>query len=83
MLGRWEAQKLGSLSKNLVFVKVSPLKKIVRFGKKGKLAPRFVGPFPITERISKLAYRVVEPSQLGDVGVISFCALCMLQLWLC
>ena len=76
MLGRWEAQKLGSLSKNLVFVKVSPLKKIVRFGKNGKLAPRFVGPFPITERLAGWLIGV-------ESRVVSFCALCMLQLWLC
>ncbi|GKA18810.1 hypothetical protein Tco_0698725, partial [Tanacetum coccineum] len=35
-----------------VLLKVSPWKGVVRFGKKGKLAPRFVGPFEITKRIS-------------------------------
>ncbi|GKF06213.1 hypothetical protein Tco_0036881, partial [Tanacetum coccineum] len=34
-----------------VLLKVSPLKGVVHFGKKGKLAPRFVRPFEITERI--------------------------------
>ena len=34
-----------------VFLKVSPLRKILRFGKKGKLSPRFIGPYEILERI--------------------------------
>ena len=33
---------------DMVFVKVSPLRNVMRFGSVGKLAPRFVGPFPIT-----------------------------------
>ena len=41
---------------DMVFVKISPLKNVIRFGKKGKLTSRFVGPFPIIERIGKLAY---------------------------
>ena len=36
---------------DMVFIKVSPLRNVVRIGSVGKLAPRFVGPFPITERI--------------------------------
>ncbi|GJR37528.1 putative reverse transcriptase domain-containing protein [Tanacetum coccineum] len=39
-----------------VLLKVSPWKGVVRFGKKGKLAPRFVGPFEITNRIGPVAY---------------------------
>ena len=41
-----------------VYLKVSPLRGVIRFGKTGKLAPRFIGPFPILERIGTLAYRV-------------------------
>nr|GEW04431.1 reverse transcriptase domain-containing protein [Tanacetum cinerariifolium] len=40
---------------------------VVRFGNKGKLAPRFVGPFEITERISPLAYRLRLPQVLNGV----------------
>ena len=50
-----------------VFLKISPLKNIIRFGRKGKLAPRFVGPFPITERIGTLAYRVGLPEKFEGV----------------
>ncbi|GJW73102.1 putative reverse transcriptase domain-containing protein [Tanacetum coccineum] len=41
-----------------VLLKVSPWKGVVLFGKKGKLAPRFVGPFEIIERIGPVAYRL-------------------------
>jgi hypothetical protein len=37
---------------------------VMRFGKKGKLSPRFIGPFEITQRVGKLAYRIVLPPDL-------------------
>ncbi|KAJ0908417.1 putative nucleotidyltransferase, Ribonuclease H [Helianthus annuus] len=50
-----------------VLLKVSPWKGVVRFGKKGKLAPRYVGPFKILERIGKVAYRLDLPEGLSNV----------------
>ncbi|GJR24635.1 reverse transcriptase domain-containing protein [Tanacetum coccineum] len=50
-----------------VLLKVSPWKGVVRFGKKGKLAPRFVGPFKIIEKVGPVAYRLDLPDQLNDV----------------
>ncbi|GJX62338.1 putative reverse transcriptase domain-containing protein [Tanacetum coccineum] len=50
-----------------VLLKVSPWKGVVRFGKKGKLAPRFVGPFKIIDRISPIAYRLRLPQELNGV----------------
>ncbi|GJU13096.1 putative reverse transcriptase domain-containing protein [Tanacetum coccineum] len=44
-----------------VLLKVSPWKGVVHFRKKGKLAPRYVGPFEILERISLVAYRLRLP----------------------
>ena len=48
-----------------VFLKVSPMKFVMRFGRKGKLSPRFVGPFEILERVGTLAYAL--PSSLSKV----------------
>ncbi|GKG03602.1 hypothetical protein Tco_0311238, partial [Tanacetum coccineum] len=50
-----------------VLLKVSPWKCVVRFRKKGKLAPRFVGPFEITEWIGPVAYRLRFPKELNGV----------------
>nr|GEY23669.1 putative reverse transcriptase domain-containing protein [Tanacetum cinerariifolium] len=50
-----------------VLLKVSPGKGVVRFRKKGKLAPRFVGPIEITERIGPVAYMLIIPQELNGV----------------
>ncbi|GJY64704.1 putative reverse transcriptase domain-containing protein [Tanacetum coccineum] len=50
-----------------VMLKVSPWKGVVHFGKKGKLAPRYVGPFEILERIGSVAYRLRLPEELSGV----------------
>ncbi|KAD4585761.1 hypothetical protein E3N88_23362 [Mikania micrantha] len=50
-----------------VMLKVSPWKGVVRFGKKGKLAPRYVGPFEILDRIGPVAYKLQLPQELGGV----------------
>ncbi|GKA78552.1 putative reverse transcriptase domain-containing protein, partial [Tanacetum coccineum] len=50
-----------------VLLKVSPWKGVVHFGKKGKLAPRFVGPFEIVEKVGHVAYRLDLPEELNGV----------------
>ncbi|GJT22982.1 putative reverse transcriptase domain-containing protein [Tanacetum coccineum] len=50
-----------------VLLKVSPWKGVIRFGTKGKLAPRYVRPFEILERISPVAYRLRLPEELISV----------------
>ncbi|KAD5318029.1 hypothetical protein E3N88_17975 [Mikania micrantha] len=50
-----------------VMLKVSPWKGVVRFGAKGKLAPRYVGPFEITQRIGPVAYILRLPDELSGV----------------
>ncbi|KZV19892.1 hypothetical protein F511_15534 [Dorcoceras hygrometricum] len=47
-----------------VFLKISPMKGVLRFGRNGKLSPRFIGPFHILERIGTLAYRLALPSEM-------------------
>ncbi|XP_028098105.1 uncharacterized protein LOC114297828 [Camellia sinensis] len=50
-----------------VFLKVSPMKRVMRFGVRGKLSPRFVKPFEVLDRIGEVAYRLALPHPL--VGV--------------
>nr|GEW33926.1 putative reverse transcriptase domain-containing protein [Tanacetum cinerariifolium] len=50
-----------------VLLKVSPWKGVVRFGNKGKLAPRYVGPFEIVECVGPVAYRLKLPQELSCV----------------
>ncbi|GKB48802.1 putative reverse transcriptase domain-containing protein [Tanacetum coccineum] len=50
-----------------VLLKVSPWKGVVRFGKKGKLAPRFVGPFEIIEKVGPVAYKLDFLEELDGV----------------
>nr|XP_009792468.1 PREDICTED: uncharacterized protein LOC104239522 [Nicotiana sylvestris] len=50
-----------------VLLKVSPMKGTMRFGKKGKLSPRYVGSYKIIPRIGRVAYDLDLPSELGAV----------------
>nr|GEY97261.1 putative reverse transcriptase domain-containing protein [Tanacetum cinerariifolium] len=48
-----------------VMLKVSPWKRVVRFGKWGKLNPRYVGPFKVLERIGDVSYKLNLPEELS------------------
>ena len=50
-----------------VFMRISPWKGVLRFRKKGKLSPRYMGPYEIVERIGKVAYRLRLPPELTRI----------------
>ena len=50
-----------------VLLKVSPWKGLTRFGKKGKLSPRFVGPFEILKPDEKVAYELALPPHMQNI----------------
>jgi hypothetical protein len=52
---------------NHVYLRVSPLKGVKRIGVKGKLAPRYIGPFPILEKCGTVAYKFDLPPSLTGV----------------
>ena len=50
-----------------VFLKVSPWKNILRFGRKGTLSPRFIGPYEILETVGPVMYRLALPLELAKL----------------
>ncbi|GKD15984.1 putative reverse transcriptase domain-containing protein [Tanacetum coccineum] len=50
-----------------VMLKVSPWKRVVRFGKRGKLNPRYVGPFKVIDRVGEVAYKLELPEESSRV----------------
>ena len=50
-----------------VFLKVLPWKKVMGFEKKGKLSPRFVGPYEVIEKVGPVIYRLALPPDLEKI----------------
>ena len=50
-----------------VFLKVSPWNKFMRFGRKGKLSPRFIGPYEVIKKVGLEAYRLALPPELENI----------------
>ncbi|KAL6208832.1 hypothetical protein ACLB2K_019777 [Fragaria x ananassa] len=48
-------------------LELSPWKGVVRFGKRGKLSPRYIGPYEIIERVGSLVYRLALPPELARI----------------
>ena len=47
-----------------MYLKISPMKGVGRFDKKGKFSPRYVGPYEFLQRVGKVAYKLKHPSEL-------------------
>jgi hypothetical protein len=52
---------------DFVYLKVSSMREVKRFQVKGKLAPRFVDPYPIIGRVGSTAYRLELPESMSDI----------------
>ncbi|KAL5583196.1 hypothetical protein UlMin_015638 [Ulmus minor] len=50
-----------------IFLKIASMKGVMRFRRKGKLSPRFIGPFEILKRVGKVAYQLALPPSLSVV----------------
>jgi len=50
-----------------VFLKISPCRGVLRFGKRGKLSPKYIGSYEITEKVGKVAYRLQLPENLATI----------------
>ncbi|WMV57969.1 hypothetical protein MTR67_051354 [Solanum verrucosum] len=60
---------------HLIYLKISPMKGVKRFGKRGKLSPRYVGSYHILRRIGKVSYQLDFPNDLASVHTVFYISL--------
>ena len=53
-----------------VFFTVMPKREVIRFDKRGKLSPRFIGPFEVLEKVGMIAYQLALPPNLSGVHAV-------------
>ncbi|XP_070003371.1 uncharacterized protein [Nicotiana sylvestris] len=53
-----------------LLLRVSPMKGVMRFGKKGKLSLRLIGPFEVSRKVGKVAYELALPPSLVGVHLV-------------
>ena len=51
-------------------MKISPIKGVMRFGRKGKLCPRYVGQYEILQLVGEMAYELAFPVELASVHTV-------------
>jgi len=57
---------------DFVYLKVSPMKGVQLFGVKRKLAPRYVGPYPIIEKSGRVAYKIELPYEMRAISNVFY-----------
>ncbi|XP_059314508.1 uncharacterized protein LOC132065236 [Lycium ferocissimum] len=65
-----KVQDLEFVVGNQVLLKISPMKSVMRFGRRGKSSPRYIGPFGILNRVGDVAYELALPPGLAGVHPI-------------
>ncbi|KAA3480764.1 Retrotransposable element Tf2 protein type 1 [Gossypium australe] len=73
VLRGFEKKKIEFHIGDKVFLKVSPWKKVLRFGQKGKLSSSFIGPYEVIEKIGPVAYRLALPTELEKIHNVFMC----------
>ncbi|WMV46846.1 hypothetical protein MTR67_040231 [Solanum verrucosum] len=65
-----KARDMAFQTRDNVLLKVLPMKGVMRFGKKGKLSPRYIGSFEVLDCVGLVAYRLALPPNLSEVHPI-------------